>query len=194
MARSRDYAAEYARRIARGQAHGLSRSQARGHPRVREPLATQVGRPVQPAYTPRLEVGLRHMLRGDSLHDAAAAAHVAPERLRNYFAQSGFARKERGRWVFDRDQIVRRMLLYSDGRARIIQVRGSESASLIGRYMNAVKRFLRTNDATNLDPFRDDIVTDIRRRKHRLETRPNVLYAIDGQGPEPFEQVYRILI
>lgn len=194
MARPRDYAAEYARRIARGQARGLSRSQARGHPRVREPLATQVGRPVHPAYTPRLEVGLRHMLRGESLHNAAAAAHVAPERLRNYFAQSGFARKERGRWVFDRDLIVRRMQIYTDGRVRVIQVRGSEPASLIGRYMNAVKRFLDSNDASNLEPFKNDVITDTRNRRHRLESRPNVLYRIADSNTTPFEQVYRIVI
>ena len=34
--RKRDYRAEYARRIARGTAKGISRSQARGHPKPKE--------------------------------------------------------------------------------------------------------------------------------------------------------------
>lgn len=194
MAKPRDYAAEYQRRIARGQDRGLSRSQARGHPRVREPLATQVGTPTRPAYAPQLEVGLRRMLKGDSLHTAAAHAHVAPERLRNYFAQSGFADKHGGRWMFHRDRIERQMLVYTEGRARTLRIRGSEPAALIGRYMNAVKRFLDTNDASNLAPFQDDVITDTRNRKHRLETRPNVLYRITTSGDPTFEQVYRIVI
>lgn len=42
MARQRDYKAEYAARIAKGQAQGLSRAQAAGHPRLGEPLKTQI--------------------------------------------------------------------------------------------------------------------------------------------------------
>lgn len=55
MARQRDYKAEYAARVARGQAAGLSRSQARGHPSAvkREPLVTQLPPAQRPPKTPR---------------------------------------------------------------------------------------------------------------------------------------------
>jgi hypothetical protein len=196
MARQRDYRAEYARRIAHGLKRGLSRSQARGHPTPREPLAADVGRPMEPGerYDPRLEFGLREMLRGRSLKEAATEAHVAPERLRNYFAGSEFAHKEHGRWAFRKDRIRRRMLIYTGGKARAIEVLGSEPASLIGRYMNAVKAFLRTNDPGMLAPFRGNRVTAVRGRTFVLETRPNVLYRLDIAGEDTFEQVYRIVV
>lgn len=44
MAKARDYAAEYRRRIANAQARGASRSQARGHPRRGEPHLSDVRR------------------------------------------------------------------------------------------------------------------------------------------------------
>lgn len=42
MAKPRDYKAEYARRVRSAEARGLSRSQARGHPRKGEPKAITV--------------------------------------------------------------------------------------------------------------------------------------------------------
>lgn len=197
MARPRDYAAEYARRIARGQARGLSRSQARGHPRVREPLASQGGQALPPVpYNPRLEDGLRLMLRRKdplALNQAARAVHVAPERLRNYFAESEWAYKERGRWRFRQADIVRQLGFPSEGRWVRVRVRGSDQASLWGRYMNAVKAAIRHQDPTALDPFRNDVLIDVRKRKHRLETRLDVLYRLHATDPS-FEQIYRIVL
>lgn len=190
----RDYPAEYARRIANAMASGLSRSQGRGHPRAREPLASQDRAGPGDRYDPRLELGLRDMLRGRSLNKAAKDAHVAPERLRNYFAESDFADKQRGRWTFRHDQVPRRMLIYADGKAVTVVVIGSEAASLIGRYMNAVKAFLRTNDPAHLVPFKGDRVTDNRGKAYVLETRPNVLYRLTSTGDDTFEQIYRIVV
>ncbi len=46
----RDYKAEYARRIEQAKAKGLSRSQARGHPKANERLATERS-PERPTYS-----------------------------------------------------------------------------------------------------------------------------------------------
>jgi len=194
MARQRDYRAEYARRIERGLARGLSRSQARGHPKVREPLASRPEQAPGDRYDPRLELALREMLRGRSLKQAAKDLHVAPERLRNYFAASDFAEKKHGRWTFQQDKIARRMLIYSAGKPVAVTVIGSEQASLIGRYMNAVKAFLRTNDPRHLAPFEGDTVTDQRGTTYVLETNPNVLYRLASTGGDTFEQIYRIVV
>ncbi len=199
MARPRDYTAEYARRIARGQARGLSRSQARGHPRIGESLVAPPRYPAasRRASATRLEQGLRLLFRPTdplSIDAAAKSARVAPERLRGALAESKFAQKHGGRWVVAQDNLERDELIYTQGRRRVITVRGPEPSALIGRYANAVGRFLTTNNADVLEPFRDVLVTDIRNRRYRLETRPNVLYRIASASTPTFEQVYRIRI
>lgn len=128
-----------------------------------------------------------------SVAEAARTVGIAPERLRRALAESQFAGKRGGRWVIAQDQLERDELIYTKGRARVITVRGPEPASLIGRYMNAVRKFLTTNNVDVLEPFRDAIVTDRRRRRHPLETRPNTLYQIANSGSPSFEQIYRIV-
>ncbi len=54
----RDYRAEYARRIARGTAKGISRSQARGHPKPKE-AAVSLKRPPRPIADDRLQLAFR---------------------------------------------------------------------------------------------------------------------------------------
>lgn len=53
MARQRDYKAEYARRVAKGKAAGLTRGQAAGHPELLKPLVTQLPKEQRPAPSPR---------------------------------------------------------------------------------------------------------------------------------------------
>lgn len=188
--RPRDYRAEYARRITKGAMRGLSRSQARGHPRRMEaPLRTK-----PPAFSRQLEAGLRAIKSGQSLTEAARSVHVAPERLRRYLAASGIAEKRGGRWtVGPRDTRIRQMLLYSQGVAIIASVTPAE-ADIIGRYMAAVGRFLESNDAAYLAPFAGEAITDTAGHRHPLETDPNALYRLDATGGETFEDVYRIVV
>ncbi|PLS82774.1 MAG: hypothetical protein CYG60_23540 [Actinobacteria bacterium] len=189
--RKRDYKAEYRRRIERGLSKGQTRSQARGHPRSGEGHASRRGS--TPRYDRRLEEGLKEMRRGKSLKAAAKSAHVAPERLRKYAAQTGVVQKERSRWVVKNDRRSRELQIFSGGRALTIVVPGYAEAELIGRYMSAVGEFLRTNNASNLRPFVGEQVADVNGRTYLLETRPNLLYRLHALGVEPFEQVYRIV-
>lgn len=197
VAKPRDYQAEYARRIERAMARGLSRSQARGHPRIGEAAASpRHPSASQPAAARRLEHALQLMFRPQHAMSVAAAARtigIAPERLRRALAESRFAGKRGGRWVIAQDQVDRDALIYTKGRARVITVRGPAPASLIGRYMNAVRTFLTTNNVAVLAPFRDSVVMDRRRRRYLLETRPNTLYQIANSGSPSFEQIYRIV-
>jgi hypothetical protein len=59
--------------------------------------------------------------------------------------------------------------------------------------MAAVKEFLRTNDASNLDPFKGEWVTDVNGRDYPFETHPNALYRLHASGIPPFEEVYRLV-
>ncbi len=185
----RDYRAEYARRIERGLAKGLSRSQARGHPKAKE---KNVRKPL-PIGDAALQISLKELRAGKTLTEAARLIHVSPERLRNQAKAQGAIRRKGRRWVV-RDSLPRRMLIYTGGAAIPITVGKMRQASSIGRYMAAVNKFLRTNDPASLKPFIGKSVTDIAGKKHPFETNPNTLYRISASGTESFEQVYRIVI
>ncbi len=189
--KKRDYKAEYRRRIKRGLAKGFSKSQARGHPRSGEKHSS--AHTSTPRYDRRLEEGLKEMRRGKSLKASARSAHVAPERLRKYAAQTGVVQKQHRRWVVKDDRRPRELQIFTGGRAQTIVVPGYAEAELVGRYRDAVGEFLRTNDASNLRPFVGEQVVDVNGKTYLLETRPNILYRLHALGVEPFEQVYRIV-
>jgi hypothetical protein len=191
MARKRNYRTEYQRRIQRGFARDLSRSQARGHPRLHE-------RHVSPKLAkreinPDLEEARKKIQDGKSLTAAARQEHVAPERLRNYLGRMEVLEKRDGRWLVN-DQRPRPVLIYSRGRAYTVTVPNYEASKLVGEYMAAVKEFLKTPDATLLEPYKGKSVVDVKGKRHVFETRPNVLYRLDEAATDSFEQVYKIIV
>ncbi len=192
MSKPRDYKAEYERRIAKGLSKGLSRSQARGHPRPAETHISQSLQNVQ--YDKRLELGLKELRLGKSLTKSAKSTGVSRERLSHYLAKNSVIEKHNGRWRLKQDDRIREVMIYSQGKAKYIQVKGYESASLVGRYIDAVGQFLKTNNPSHLDSFMDVVVRDIKGKAYSLETRPNILYRLEHAGGETFEQVYRIVV
>jgi hypothetical protein len=189
--RTRDYKAEYRHRIERNLAKGYTRGQARGHPGKGQRHISQPKSALR--YDRRLEMGLKEMRKGKSLKGAARSVHVSPERLRNYVQETGVVRKERRRWVVSEDHRPREIQTFSGGHVHTIVVPGYESAALVGRYMAAVREFLRTNDRDHLIPFIGEWVTDVDGKVYPFETRPNVLYRLHASGIEPFEEVYRLV-
>lgn len=185
----RDYRAEYQRRIARGRAKGLSRSQARGHPKAREKYVRQP----RPIPDDRFQIGLRLLRSGKSMKEAAREIRVSAERLRNQARMKGLIKRKGSRWVVVPD-LPRQMLIYSRGEAVSIIVGKQRQASKVGRYMAAVGKFIKSNNPTPLNPFVGKAVTDIRDKDHPLETDPNTLYRLTSSGGETFEQVYRVVI
>jgi hypothetical protein len=188
----RDYAAEYARRIARGLAAGRSRSQARGHPGLGQGHVSTRAR--VPAYDRRLEEGLKAVRSGRSLRDAARSIHVAPERLRQYLDQTGVVEKQGGRLRVTDDDRVRDVPLYTAGALTTVRLPNYTEALHAGRFMAATEQFFSENDAAILAPFAGEFVTDVDGHRHPFETRPNVLYRLRLTGAAPFEQVYRIVV
>jgi hypothetical protein len=192
MPRRRDHAAEYQRRIARGLAKGLTRSQARGHPRAAERHLSTKAAELKPDR--RLLEGLKALRETRNLGDAARRARVAPERLRHFVHQLDFVEKRGARYVVGEDRWVRRVIFYSAGHKVDTIVQGYEPARLAGLYWEAVGEFLRTNDPAYLAPFEGVQIKDFNENAYTLETRPNVLYRLANEGLNSFEQVYKIVV
>ena len=88
----------------------------------------------------------------------------------------------------------RRVLIYSRGEAVKIVVGDQASASLVGRYMSAVGKFLSERDYNLIKPFIGQSVVDTSGKRHPFETDPNRLHQLDSAGGENFHDVYRIVL
>jgi hypothetical protein len=187
----RDYQSEYRRRIERATTKGLSRSQARGHPTIREAYASK--RPPKPLDDARLQTGLNLIRREKGVTEAARQLGVSPERLRHEFNRIGATEKRGRQWVV-KDSLPRRVPLYSNGKEEEVTVPNLRTARAVAGYMSQVRRFLETNDRGYISLYQGMSVTDIHGVNHPFETDPSTLYRLAQTGSESFEQIYRIVI
>lgn len=141
----------------------------------------------------RIQRGLRILQEMKDLFPAARAAGVSPKQFAKAALEKGAIRKQGNRWVV-RGSLPRRMLIFSGGREVVVTVRGIKSASLVGRYMVAVRQFLRTNNSDALEPFAGRSVKDTAGKSHPFETSPNAIYRLASAGDQAFEQIYRIVV
>jgi hypothetical protein len=137
--------------------HGPIRGGQRGFRALmrRRSLAQKPLRLLSTAQRSKRETALRVLGRSrrfnESLSKASREAHTAPETVRRYLGGSGY-RKVGSRWRPTRsDSLIRVMSSYEDGRRVRVVVRGSRTASKIGRYNRDVRTFLE-------DPARDPSV------------------------------------
>jgi hypothetical protein len=186
--RRRDYPQEYARRIARGKQKGLSRSAARGHPRAGERAKPATQRSIDPGG--REELALKLMRRGRPLRDAAAHYHVSQERLRAYVKEQTEARRDGRKWTII-DRRTRQFPFYSDGRV-VTPTMSLDETAKAGRYMQGVKRFLRTGDTDFLAPFAGEGARDVQGKLHPFELDENTLYELDHRDEAVIPELYRI--
>ncbi len=103
-------------------------------------------------------------------------------------------RKKGRRWTAKRlDRIPRVMKINEKGREVSIEINDSRTASLIGRYHNAVKQFLNTGNRKKLRKFKNKKIKDTQGKHHLLETNPDSLIQINEAIEEPeFYQVYAV--
>ena len=89
------------------------------------------------------------------------------------------------------DRIKRVMRINSGGKEKSVEIKDSRTASVVGRYHNAVKQFLNTGDRTKLSKFRNKKVKDSSGKLHRLETNSEKIIRINQRIEEPeFYEVY----
>jgi hypothetical protein len=152
------------------------RALIRSLPIARRPLSL-----LSPRQRANRETALRVLGRsrrfGESLTKAARDAHTSPETVRRYLGRSGY-RKVGGRWKPTRsDSFVRRMAFYEEGRERAVTVRGSKTASLLGRYDRDVRTFLEdpARDPSVLKKWEGETFRDAAGNPHTFETDPTRL-------------------
>jgi hypothetical protein len=80
----------------------------------------------------------------------------------------------------------------TNGRVRVLTVRGYTEARLVGEHHQAVGEFVRTNATKLIKPFNGKTVKTVGGRKYPLETSPNALHRIAAMDTPPFHEIYEI--
>lgn len=188
MTKSRDFKAEYQRRIASAAKRGLSRSQARGHAKAGEPpvMAKAI------KSDERLEAALKLLRQTGNQSRAAKDAGISAERFRRFLRSNSLAERHGRLWRIT-DNRPRRMTVITGGDATELTLRDFEQASLNGGHLAAVGAFLRSNDIDHLSPFVGRWVIDAAGQAHLLETDASALYRLSAAGGEVFHEIYRLI-
>jgi hypothetical protein len=133
------------------------------------------------------------MMRRDksSLRDAAARYGIGQERLRAYLKENTEARRAGRRWLIVDRRVRERFPVYSNG-AVVTPFMTYEQTSEAGRYMQAVKQFLRTGEVTFLKPYAGKGVRDVNGKFYPFELDENTLYELDHRDEAVIPEQYRI--
>lgn len=114
--------------------------------------------------------------------------------VKNVLKHTNGFKKVNGKSVAKKwDRIPRVMRINTDGKEKSIEIKDSRTASVVGKYFNAVKQFLNTGDKTKLQKFRNKKVKDSKGKLHRLEADPQKIIRINERIEEiEFFEVYKI--
>ncbi len=179
----------YRRRVEKGMARGLSRSQARGHPKVGEVPASRRGvyRSEQ-----KLLKGIRLVDHpGYTFERAAREAGVSTERLRRYAHETGYAQKESGRWrVLERHRGTVLFPVFSEGQLKQVKLSDPGQKAKLGLYMQRVRFALETNRPGWLSEFREQYVTDDEGVRYYFETDFSVVRVLADQFEGDVEELF----
>lgn len=180
-----------------------SLSQLRRHPVGKEkPLGLLTKKPIyqrpwsalseiQKSQRERGLKALSAMRRGKlSLSKASEFSGISPKTV---IRSTNALKSVNGLWrVKSYDRIPRVMAINEDGRKTWIAIIDSRTASIIGKYHYAIKKFYETGEATFLKPFKGRTIRDADGNIHTLETDPFRLKAIaEGRENEEFYSIYK---
>jgi hypothetical protein len=128
------------------------------------------------------------MEQGLSQRQAAKSEGITVHSLARHRQRNTRSKFKNGRWtIFD----LRPDALFIASKSKIIEVAVRQrSASIIGKYWNAVNAALDSNDPARLQEFDGVKVRDVYGHYHLLETDLNALRRLDAIGDLGFTQIY----
>jgi hypothetical protein len=122
---------------------------------------------------------------GESLKQAASEAHTTPNTVLKW-ASGAMDKTPSGRWTPKKtDRLYRRMIVISTDGVVELDIPSSREASLVGAHTNAVRRYCRRGDQTQLQRFRGKTVAGV-----EFETDPGELVGLWHIGELDFEDIY----
>jgi lambda repressor-like predicted transcriptional regulator len=132
-------------------------------------------------YNRALHVLARMRRTGLTLTAAAREEHIDPRTVRKYL---GPELRRRAR-PSKTDRRRRDMLIPTALGTSPVTVRGSKQASLLGRYMSAVGKYLRTGEVGALAEFQGQSIGG-----HALITDPDTLSVVAQAGALTLDEIY----
>jgi len=107
-------------------------------------------------------------------------------------AGSALRKSKNGRYAArPSDKLLRVLVIPSSQGLAEIAVRGSEVASKIAEYSDAVQKYLRTGDSSSLKKFRRPKLLDEKGKRIKLVTDLAKLQELGSAGVLSFESLYR---
>ena len=135
---------------------------------------------------------LREVRRGKKSLSTASRDHGLS--VKSVLKNTNAFKKTGNRWTPKTyDRISRVMKINENGKAISIEINDSRKASLIGRYHNAVKKYLDTGDTSKLKQFEGKTIKDAQGNLHVFETDTEALDEIHEGIEEPeFYDIYSV--
>ena len=128
---------------------------------------------------------------GTSLTQTSREFGLDPRVVRSR-AGSALRKTKSGRYVAKpSDKLLRVLVIPSPKGLTEVAVRGSDIASKIAEYSDAVQKFLRTGDSSKLKKFRRMKLLDEKGNRIKLVTDLAVLQKLGSAGVLSFESLYR---
>jgi hypothetical protein len=138
-------------------------------------------------YKKSLRVLARMRRTGETLTTASHEEHIDPRTVRKHIG-ADLKGIEDGRTQPTKvDRRRRNMLIPTAQGTEPVNIRGSEQASRLGKYMSAVGQYLRTGNTDALDEFEGQSIAG-----HRLITDPETLNYLAEAGSLQLDSIYAL--
>jgi hypothetical protein len=124
------------------------------------------------------------MRRGKTITSATKNVGTTIPTVKKY-AGTALQKKSNRITVKKNDNLLRKMRMYENGKEVWVQVKGIGQAKLIGQYHSSIEKRMEQGQEDALDAFKSITVTDIKGKKHILETNIAKLTEIREKVEEP---------